>query len=290
MKTKLLAAMIVVFMLHSVAVAQEDYYIRTDSRINLRATYSLEGEKVETVPEGTTLHVVGRFNRWLKIDRNGDVLWMADWVDYTRVDNGGGQEQSQSQEESPSQSFQIIDNCCQVDRQCNAEQEWTAGYLAFHNGHCKLPQFESTVSGVLIEGSEAFVTQVEKALDLLKNRTPEWHTYATSGLDKIEEVTELTGAGVSVGDRRFDITPGHVFSGGLSESALIWLAGAIVHDACHVHLFEAGLTYYGLDGERACLQIHIEALEAIDPNDRYMRYLRDVLANIENLEYQWWWR
>ena len=90
MKTKLLAAMIVVFMLHSVASAQEDYYIRTDSRINLRATYSLEGEKVETVPEGTTLHVVGRFNRWLKIDRNGDIVWLADWVYYTRVGNGGG--------------------------------------------------------------------------------------------------------------------------------------------------------------------------------------------------------
>ena len=51
---------------------------------------------METVPEGTILHVVGRFNRWLKIDRNGDIVWLADWVNYTRVDNGGGQEQSQS--------------------------------------------------------------------------------------------------------------------------------------------------------------------------------------------------
>ena len=71
MKTKYLAVVIVVFLLCGVAVAQEDYYIRTDSRINLRATYSLEGEKVETVPEGTILHVVGRFNRWLKIDEMG---------------------------------------------------------------------------------------------------------------------------------------------------------------------------------------------------------------------------
>ena len=75
--------MIIVFMLYSVASAQEDYYIRTNARINLRATYSLEGEKVETVEAGTILHVVGRFNRWLKIDRNGNEVWMADWVDYT---------------------------------------------------------------------------------------------------------------------------------------------------------------------------------------------------------------
>ena len=113
MKTKLLAAMIVVFMLHRVAVAQEDYYIRTDSRINLRATYSLEGEKVETVPEGTILHVVGRFNRWLKIDRNGDIVWLADWVDFTRVDNGGGQEPSQiTSTISDPESYQVVDNCC----------------------------------------------------------------------------------------------------------------------------------------------------------------------------------
>ena len=73
MKTQLLATMIVVFVLCGVASAQDEYYIRTNARINLRATYSLEGEKVETVPVGTTLHVVGRFNRWLKIDpKRGD--------------------------------------------------------------------------------------------------------------------------------------------------------------------------------------------------------------------------
>ena len=88
MKSKLLAAVIFVFLLCGVAAAQDEYYIRTNARINLRATYSLEGEKVETVPEGTILQVVGRFNRWLKIDRNGDIVWLADWVDYTRVDDG----------------------------------------------------------------------------------------------------------------------------------------------------------------------------------------------------------
>ena len=109
--------MIVVFMLHSVASAQEDYYIRTDSRINLRATYSLEGDLVETVPTGTTLHVVGRFNRWLKIERDGQTVWMADWVHYTRVDDGS-QEQISIQESPDPGSNQVVDNCCFVDRQC----------------------------------------------------------------------------------------------------------------------------------------------------------------------------
>ena len=155
-KTKLLAAMIVVFMLHSVASAQDEYFIRTNARINLRATYSIKGEKVETVPEGTTLQVVGRFNRWLKIDRNGDVLWMADWVNYTRVDNGGSQEQTRSLDQFDPESHQVVDNCCQVDRQCNTEQDWTSGYWAFQNNHCVAPA-QSSVSGVSIEGSEIFV-------------------------------------------------------------------------------------------------------------------------------------
>ncbi len=291
MKTKLLAAMIVVFMLHSVASAQDEYYIRTNNRINLRATYSLVGEKVETVPEGTTLHVVGRFNRWLKIDRNGDIVWMADWVDYTRVDNGGGQESSQTQEESPSQSFQIIDNCCQVDRQCNAEHEWTAGYLAFQNGHCKLPQFESTVSGVQVAGTQAFVVQIKNALDLLKNRSPEWYAYTISGLDKIEEAPDFTGGYVLVKSRTFRETQGHAFVAGISETSLIWLAGAFVHEACHVHRYEAGLVSGGHEGERNCLELQIAVLEAIDPHDRFMGYLRDdLLANFDNVEKQWWWR
>ena len=281
MKTKLLAAMIVVFMLHSVASAQEDYYIRTDSRINLRATYSLEGDLVETVPTGTTLHVVGRFNRWLKIDRNGNVVWMADWVNYTRVDNGGGQESSQTQEESQSESPQIVDNCCFVDRQCHTDHEWTSGYWAFQNNHCSAPA-RSTESGVLIEGSEAFVTQVEKALDLLKNRAPEWHTYATSGLDKIREVPLSQGTGVNPDRRIFSLGPNHAFLPGFSsESGIIWLAGVLVHEACHVHRYRAGFVgrteFEGFREEVVCQQIQIDALEVFDPQRRFNQYLRGLI-------------
>ena len=138
MRIRYLAAMFAVFLLCCVAAAQEDYYIRTDARINLRASYSLEAEKVATVEAGTVLHVVGRFNRWLKIDRDGQIVWMADWVYYTRLDDAS-QEPSTSQDQLDPGSFQVVDNCCHVDRQCNTEQEWTAGFLAFQRGHCPLP-------------------------------------------------------------------------------------------------------------------------------------------------------
>ncbi len=285
-KTKLLAAMIVVFMLHSVASAQEDYYIRTDSRINLRATYSLEGEKVETVPEGTTLHVVGRFNRWLKIDRNGDVLWLADWVYYTRVDNGGGQESSQTQEQSPSQSPQIVDNCCFVDRQCNTEQEWTSGYWAFQNNQCKRPGV--VIAGVVIEGPEAFVLRIQEALDMLKIRAPEWYAYATSGLDKIILIPEKNRSGVRLDTRRWGMPLKRAFPGSSNESAVISLVGGMVHEACHVHRWEAGLREEDWRNELPCVQMQLEATEAVDPIDRFSPWLRNLIANIENPDY-WWW-
>ena len=281
MKTKSLAAMIVVFMLHSVASAQDEYFIRTNARINLRATYSLEGEKVETVPEGTILHVVGRFNRWLKIDRNGDIVWLADWVNYTRVDNDGGQEQSQTQEPSPSQSHQIIDNCCFVDRQCHTEHEWTSGYWAFQNNHCSAPA-RSTESGIVIEGSEVFAIQVEKALDLLKSRSPEWYAYVTGGLAKIREVPESQGTGVFTASGIFNLGPDHTFLPGFSsESGIIWLAGVLVHEACHVHRYRAGFVgrteFEGFREEVVCQQIQIDALEVFDPRRRFNQYLRGLI-------------
>ena len=203
MKATLLAIMLSVFVLCTVASAQE-YQIRTDANVNLRATFSLDGNIVETVPSGTILQVVGTFNRWLKINRNGNELWLADWVPYTRVADGG---QTQSQ----------IDNCCFVDRQCTVDAEWTSGYWAFQNNQCPVPEqtrqqtpLQTTTTdtsqinnccftgwqcnsdaewergyhafqidhcdvpaGLIIEGSENFLARMKEVLRFLENRAPE---------------------------------------------------------------------------------------------------------------------
>ena len=128
MKSRLLlAVMTALFVLCNVALAQE-YSIRTNGRINLRDAPGLTGNIVETVPSGTVLQVVGEFNRWLQINRNGNEVWMADWVSFSRSD------QTQTQ---PLTSQ--IDNCCFVDRQCNSDAEWTSGYRAFQNNQCPAP-------------------------------------------------------------------------------------------------------------------------------------------------------
>ena len=131
MKTRLFASMIAVFFLASMAAAQ-NYNIRTSFNTNLRNTYSLQGNVVETVPSGTTLLVVGNQSRWLRISRNGVEVWMANWVRFTRVAGG-------EQTQSPTQTSSNIDNCCFVDRLCSSDSEWTDGYWAFQNGQCTAP-------------------------------------------------------------------------------------------------------------------------------------------------------
>ncbi|MCY4020024.1 MAG: SH3 domain-containing protein [Chloroflexi bacterium] len=133
MKAKLLLITIAVFFLCSFASAQ-GYDIRTTSRNNLRAAPSLDGTFLETVPSGTVLHVIGSFGRWLKISRNGNEVWMADWVGYSRVESSAG-----AAPQPVSNVPANVDNCCFVDRQCHSAGDWENGYWAFQNGQCAAP-------------------------------------------------------------------------------------------------------------------------------------------------------
>ena len=310
-----LLAVLPALLIICVAVSAQEYQIRADANVKLREAFSLEGEVVEIVPAGSILQVVGQFNRWLKIDRSGSTLWMADWVNFSRV---GDSDRTQSQ----------IDNCCFVDRQCTVDAEWTSGYLAFQNGQCAAPlqtglQLPMTSTGaessevdnccfldwqcssdaewergyrafqnnqclhrgLVIEGPEDFVLAIEAALEVLMNRAPQWYAYATGGLDKIRLEPEAPRSAVYVHARTWNLPPRRV-----NGRHAISMALGMVHEACHVHLYEDGATYYGLEGERACVQMQVEAAAAIDPRDRhgYGSSFRHLLANIDDPAYQWW--
>ena len=86
MRARAIALTAALLLLCSVTSAQ-DYSIRVTYNTNLRATASLQGNIVETAPAGATLNVVGSNNRWLRINRNGNEVYMADWVGYTRVES-----------------------------------------------------------------------------------------------------------------------------------------------------------------------------------------------------------
>ena len=130
MRSKCIAVLIAFCLLITQASAQP-YSIRANRWLNLRAAPSLSAAIAGTVAPGAILQVVDKPGRWLQINRNGGVVWLADWVNYSRVDGSAptGSQQPAAQ----------IDNCCFVDRQCQSDHEWTDGYWAYQNGQCAAP-------------------------------------------------------------------------------------------------------------------------------------------------------
>ena len=127
MRAKCIALIIAGLCLYTVSSAQE-YSIRANRGLNLRAAPSLTADIADTVRAGTILQVVGKFNRWLKVDRNGREVWLADWVNFSRVES--------SEPSAAQQPTAPVDNCCFVDRQCRSDEEWVAGYWAFQSQEC----------------------------------------------------------------------------------------------------------------------------------------------------------
>lgn len=132
MRSKFLAATVACLVLFGIASAQE-YSIRANRGLNLRAAPSLSADIADRVFSGTILHVVGKFNRWLKIDRNGREVWLADWVNYSRVD-------AVSAPTIPQPADGIVDNCCYVDRQCLSDRDWIVGWHAYRLNECPASQ------------------------------------------------------------------------------------------------------------------------------------------------------
>lgn len=356
------------------AVSAQSYAIRVTYNTNLRDANSLTSSIVATAPAGSILQVRGRQGRWLQIDRNGNQVWMAGWVSYSRVE---------SVQPTASTSQTQIDNCCFVDRQCQSDQDWTDGYWAFQNGQCAAPaqtrtrvstqpvttiapattipagidnccfagwqchsdeqwrsgyeayqnnqcaspaQSSSLPAGmdasqidnccwvnrlcnsdldwqrghaaykyyqcsteipIAIEGSPRFAREVIDAFKLLKEKAPRLYAYGISGLSKIREVPAGSVIGVYVETRTFEYASDLVKN---NEESIIFLAGSILHEACHVHRWEAGFREVAWKEERACLEKDLEAVLALDPEDRYgnAAWYRDLIANLHRPEY-WWW-
>ncbi len=130
MKKRHCVILIAALLLSTVATAQQ-YSIRANRGLNLRAEPSLYADIAGTVRTGDILQVLDHVGSWLQISRSGQV-WLADWVNYSRVE-GSEQTAAQTGTSTP------IDNCCFVDRHCQSDQEWIDGYWAYQNGQCAAP-------------------------------------------------------------------------------------------------------------------------------------------------------
>ena len=140
-KSRCRIIMIAVLALLGISASAQTYSIRVQYNSNIRAQPSLSGQRLETVPAGTVLQVLAEFNKWFKVNRGGEA-WMAGWVSHERV--AGAQTAA-------------TDNCCGVDRQCQQDSEWVAGYWAFQRGECASPSADTRTEASTLSQSKADV-------------------------------------------------------------------------------------------------------------------------------------
>ena len=305
------------------AAAAQSYSIRIANNTHLRATYSLQGSIVETARASTVLHVSGALGKWLKISRSNRDLWMANWVDYTRVEdqptasnidnccfvdrqcatdsewqtsywafqNNECAAPAQSQQPASNfatapvsapvshPSFADVDNCCHLGWPCASDNDWTRGYLSYHDDQCRF-------GGAKVEGSPAFVAMVEQAYALLLSRAPNWFMYVIAELHAVREQAPGTRSGIYINSQTFgsSFNPAHA----VTEGDVIGMVGGLVHEACHAHQWHEGVATEGWRNEIRCVQEQLAATEAVDPSKRQSPWLRNLIANIQNPEY-WWW-
>ncbi|MCY4538647.1 MAG: SH3 domain-containing protein [Chloroflexi bacterium] len=180
-----------------------------------------------------------------------------------------------------------FNNCCHMryqDKDCSGDAEWEAGYWAFQNRQCIPPA--PLGSRPAIVGNATFVNVVERALDLIAIHAPDWLNYIYSS-----------------GTLKIDLRPPGGANGFLNRTWTIasedrvWMpdphflagfAGFIAHEACHAIQQRTYSQSPGWTNEAGCVEAQLAVIEAISPNSGDVRWLRDLIANIQNPE-RWWW-
>lgn len=315
---------IVVFLVFGGVSSGQNYHVRVDSDTNLRDASSLDGNIVETIPAGTVLPVINWAADWLKVVRGRDRLWMADWVNYTLVEFS---QDAESNTAKPDLTKRLLSsasccavewlcesertrvsavwayrfgrchaetaylkpeyrvyNCCFLGSPCYGDDAWRVGYASFQDRQCD-------VLSVEITGSDEFILRMHQAFAMLKHRAPVWYAYAISGLDSVNEVEGSSPTGVHVRLRQFQENASALQYDAPGEAPIVWMASVLAHEACHVHLYEAKVfltTHTSAAEEKLCTEVQLTVADIIDPTDYFNDYLKTLIDNIHNPEYQWW--
>ena len=168
------------------------------------------------------------------------------------------------------------DNCCDRIWQCNSDRDRAEGYRALQNDQCALPGLISIV------GDPNFVSYYEQRLNELKNRLPHRYRYdyVLNGLDKIEQRRNGRRSSVDVGDRTF-------YKSWNGPSVNGWDrrdSAVLVHEACHVHRYEAGFTVGECDDagftreEVICREMELQVLIELAAQPHIIEWSRGSLA------------
>ncbi len=126
----------------------------THSQVNLRTGPGMQYRLLETVPGNTALEVTGRSGDWYLVRRGEREVYIAGWLTFDTplfepgsgskntvedVPVGPGAATVQVIDDAPSEanSSPPVDNCCFIGWQCDTEDEWKKGYIAFQNNQCE---------------------------------------------------------------------------------------------------------------------------------------------------------
>ena len=171
-------------------------------------------------------------------------------------------------------------NCCSLGWQCYDEDDRAHGYWAYQINQCAgLPQTSAvSLTGPVprIEGSSRFVSHITATLKFMKSVAPDWYNYVITGMDSIVEVpvpgwelraecsepvydpvTQITSvtclsdectARAYDRERKVTLESCWIDSAGDPYSDQLDTAGALGHEACHIHTHEEG-KYFATHGD-----------------------------------------
>ena len=137
-----------------------------------------------------------------------------------------------------------------------------------------------------IVGDDEFVAQAGAALELLATETPDAYSEVSMHIDTIESVS--AGSGMDVFSKTFMVGDVTAYAPGYeSEDQVLWLAGTIVHDACHSRLYTDGEEYIGRDAELACLIDQLAALEILS-GFAFESYISSLIEGVDDPANDYW--
>ena len=216
-----------------------------------------------------------------------------------------------------------VDNCCNIDRQCHSDEDWTAGYWAYQRGQCGgQPGAGSSAGGAdnccklgwrctidsdwimggwVIEYGWSCGAPLYVPYDRLIIQGPQTFVNQISrALALLREKAPPWYEYVMNALDKIRFAPegmGYGTLGGsfninsaLAAESTAWLASTIVHDGCHVQRWRDGTTHPNrAEEEKACTILQLEAVRMYAPGDHNtMAYLQELIANIHNPAFQWW--
>ena len=154
-------------------------------------------------------------------------------------------------------------------------------------GAAATPSPVASPTGITILGSDAFVSQVEAALQLLSERAPEALASVEDGIATIRSVS--SGSGMDVYSKTYLVGDVTAYAPGFGRrQQVIWLAGTVVHDACHSNLYAKGEVFRGKAAEVTCLERQLEALDLIDDGSFFSNYIEELIEGADDPEHQYW--